>query len=100
MQAVVGELEPDRLIDADAITAHDALFGSSIGSTAILTYPDGSRVRVALDSHHMAVLPRLPRGRYSVIVQAGVAIVALDGTSRLLMMVGAFFRRLSGSSKA
>ena len=24
VQAVVGELEPDRLIDADAITAHDA----------------------------------------------------------------------------
>jgi len=60
------------------ITAHDALFGSRIGSSAVLTYPDGSSLTVALGPRHTTMLPQLPRGSYSLTVRAGVAIVAAD----------------------
>ncbi|WP_030685891.1 hypothetical protein [Streptomyces globisporus] len=52
------------------VTAHDALFGSATGDEAIVTGP-GDKVRaVALGPDHTALLPHLPRGRYTVEVKA------------------------------
>jgi hypothetical protein len=60
------------------ITGHDALFKSPAGKQAILTFPDGSRKTVNLDAQHSATVLDLPRGKYSVHVKAGAAIVAAD----------------------
>jgi hypothetical protein len=60
------------------ITAHDALFGSPLGKRAIVTLPDGTRIVRDLGPTHTTKVPNLPRGKYSVVVQAGVAVVAAD----------------------
>jgi hypothetical protein len=60
------------------ISGHDALFGSSTGTSATVTYPDGTKHTVRLDAHHTATLMNLPRGTYKVHLRAGRAIVAND----------------------
>jgi hypothetical protein len=58
------------------ITAHDAMFGTSRGDHAVVTFPDGGKLTVPLNSQHVATLTDLPRGTYRVVVKAGSAIVA------------------------
>lgn len=57
------------------ITGHDALSKSALGASATLTYPDGGKLTVRLDSHHTVTLPNLPRGNYQVTLAAGRSIV-------------------------
>ncbi|MFF0474572.1 hypothetical protein [Streptomyces sp. NPDC004284] len=52
------------------VTAHDALFGSAAGDRATVTGPGGQATTVALGPDHTAVLPHLPRGRYTIEVKA------------------------------
>ncbi|MBV9821333.1 MAG: hypothetical protein JO144_03745, partial [Actinobacteria bacterium] len=57
------------------ITGHDALFKSSLGTSATVTYPDGGKLTVRLDSHRTVTLANLPRGNYQVTIAAGRSIV-------------------------
>jgi hypothetical protein len=57
------------------ITGHDAIFKSAMGTTATVTFPDGSTQTVRLTGNHTATLPNLPRGNYKVTIKAGRAIV-------------------------
>ena len=56
------------------ITGQDALFGSTRGIAAVITYPDGGQVTIPFDAQHRAVLPDVPRGTYKASVKAGHAI--------------------------
>jgi hypothetical protein len=57
------------------ITAHDAIFGSAIGSHAVLTMPDHTVRQVPLGSRHVATVSNLPQGTYKVQVKAPGASV-------------------------
>lgn len=48
------------------ITAHDRLFGTNVGSAAVVTYPDGRRVTYRFGGSHQVVLTNLARGEYHV----------------------------------
>jgi hypothetical protein len=61
------------------ITAHDALFGSSLGRRAVVEFPDGTKRTVPFDSHYRATLLGLPRGKYQISVSADHAIVSSAG---------------------
>ncbi|MFF3608807.1 hypothetical protein [Streptomyces sp. NPDC002463] len=52
------------------VTAHDALFGYATGQKATVTGPGGKTYAVSLGSDHTAVLTHLPRGPYTVDVDA------------------------------
>jgi hypothetical protein len=60
---------------AITITAHDALFGSAVGSYALLTMPDRTVRRVPLGPRHIATVNNLPQGDYQVQVKARGASV-------------------------
>ena len=64
------------LFHALTITAHDALFGSGLGSYALVTMPDHTVRRVPLGPGHTATLRNLPQGNYRVDVKAGGAVVS------------------------
>jgi hypothetical protein len=51
-------------------TSRDLLFNSPIGSALVLTYPDGSVDRITFDQGAEVTLPAIPRGRYTVKVDA------------------------------
>jgi hypothetical protein len=57
------------------ITAHDALFGSAVGSYALLTMPDRTVRRVPLGPRHVAAVSNLPQGNYQVEIKARGASV-------------------------
>jgi hypothetical protein len=57
------------------ITAHDALFGSAVGSYALLTMPDRTVRRVPLGPRHVATVSNLPQGNYQVEIKARGASV-------------------------
>jgi len=57
------------------ITAHDALFGSAVGSYALLTMPDRSVRRIPLGPRHVATVSDLPQGNYQVQIKAQGASV-------------------------
>jgi hypothetical protein len=57
------------------ITAHDALFGSALGSYALLTMPDHTVRQVPLGPRHVATVSNLPQGNYQVEVKARGASV-------------------------
>jgi hypothetical protein len=57
------------------ITAHDAIFGSAVGSYALLTMPDHTVRRVSLGTRHVATLSNLPQGNYQVEIKARGASV-------------------------
>ena len=59
------------------VRAHDALFGSAAGSSARVTYPDGTVTTVPFGSDHSVTLRHLPRGTYQVSV-VGSGIVMSD----------------------
>lgn len=48
--------------------AVDALFGSPLGTDVLLTSADGTETRLKLDANGEVVIPRLPRGEYTVSV--------------------------------
>lgn len=52
------------------VTGHDALFGSGAGTRATVSGPGGKVWTVPLGPDHTAVLAHLPRGRYTVEVDA------------------------------
>ena len=52
------------------MTAHDAIFGSAVGSYALLTMPDHTVLRVSLGTRHVATLSNLPQGNYQVEIKA------------------------------
>jgi hypothetical protein len=52
------------------ITAHDAIFGSAMGSYALLTMPDRTVRRVPLGPRHAATVTDLPQGNYQVQIKA------------------------------
>ena len=58
------------------ITAHDALFGSAVGSYALLTMPDRTVRRVPLGPGHVATVSNLPQGNYQVQIKARGASVS------------------------
>jgi len=58
------------------ITAHDAVFGSSLGDYALLTMPDRTVRKVGLGPRHTATIGDLPLGDYQVRVKAGSASVS------------------------
>jgi hypothetical protein len=58
------------------ISGQDALFGSTRGVAAVITFPDGGKVTVPFDAQHQAVLNDVPRGTYQASVKAGHAVVA------------------------
>jgi hypothetical protein len=58
------------------ISGQDALFGSTRGTAAVITFPDGGKVTVPFDAQHQAVLNDVPRGTYQASVKAGHAVVA------------------------
>jgi len=58
------------------ITAHDAVFGHSLGDTADIRYPDGTTRTVALGSNHSVTVDSLPRGKYQVTVKAKRAVIS------------------------
>lgn len=51
--------------------AKDAFFGSPIGKSIIVQSADGSQQHLSLDENGEVVIPRLPRGEYSVSVMGG-----------------------------
>ncbi len=51
--------------------ATDAFFGSPIGKSISIQSADGSRQYLALDQNGEVVIPRLPRGEFSVSVMGG-----------------------------
>lgn len=53
------------------ITAHDRLFGMSVGSAVVLTYPNGHRVTYRFGRTHRVVLTDLARGQYHVQIHGG-----------------------------
>lgn len=57
------------------ITAHDALFGSAVGSYALLTMPDRTVRRIPLGTRHVATVSNLPQGNYQVQIKAHGASV-------------------------
>jgi hypothetical protein len=57
------------------VTANDAIYRDTVGSTAVVTYPDGSVRTVPFDSDHTATLSSLPRGTYKVSVKGSRGIV-------------------------
>jgi hypothetical protein len=57
------------------ITAHDALFGSAMGSYALLTMPDHTVRQMPLGPRHAATVGNLPQGNYQVQVKARGASV-------------------------
>lgn len=59
------------------VTARDVLFGTPLGTRAVVTGPDGAVETVPFDATHTAVLRNMPRGGYHVSV-AGVRGLALD----------------------
>jgi hypothetical protein len=48
--------------------ARDAFFGSALGTEIVVRSADGGEQRLPLDENGLAVIPRLSRGEYSVIV--------------------------------
>jgi hypothetical protein len=64
------------------ITAHDALFGGRIGSSALVTLPDHAVRQVPFGPSHTATLDHLPQGAYHINVRAGGAIIS-TGSFRL-----------------
>jgi hypothetical protein len=58
------------------ITAHDALFGSAVGSYALLTMPDRTVRRIPLGPRHVAIVSNLPQGNYQVQIKAHGASVS------------------------
>lgn len=77
------------------ITGHDALFHGAVGSTAVVTFPDGSKHTYRLDAGHSYTLTDLPRGKYVVIVSAGHGIaksnqfvLSKDRTSDVAVITG------------
>ena len=64
------------------ITAHDALFGGRIGSSALVTLPDHAVRQVPLGPGHSVTLDHLPQGNYHINVSAGGAIIS-TGSFRL-----------------
>lgn len=58
------------------VTAHDAFFGSAMGSYALLTMPDHSVRKVVFGTAHTATLRDLPIGTYRVLVKSGSASIA------------------------
>ncbi len=54
------------------VTAHDALFGSQLGSRMVITSPDGSTVPMELSSELPRTTPSLVRGLYTVRVESAV----------------------------
>jgi len=60
------------------ITGHDALFKMGRGTRAVVTFPDGGKLTVPLNSQHTATLSNLPRGNYRVGIEAGTAIVGVQ----------------------
>lgn len=59
-----------------SLTAHDALFGATLGDRAVVRFPDGSTRTVLFNQRHQASLLALPRGKYSVTYSASHAIIA------------------------
>jgi hypothetical protein len=56
------------------ITSRDALFGSAVGTSVTIRFPDGRTERHALDSDGEILLTDLPRGDYVVHVEgAGIS---------------------------
>jgi zinc-ribbon domain len=51
------------------LTGRDALFGTALGSSVQLTYPDGASERVTLDEHASATISALPRGNYRASIE-------------------------------
>lgn len=50
------------------LRAHDAFFGSPLGTELVVEAVDGSQQRYALDADGAVVIPRVPRGEYLVSV--------------------------------
>ena len=48
--------------------AVDALFGSGLGTDVLLTSADGTETQLKLDENGEVIIPRLPRGEYTVSV--------------------------------
>jgi hypothetical protein len=58
------------------VRAHDALFANPLGTSAMVTYPDGRVRTVAFGADHTAVFDTLPRGEYRVdiVTKAGIVL--------------------------
>jgi hypothetical protein len=52
-------------------SARDAFFSSPLGKEVVLRAADGTEYRYTLDSNGEVVIPRLPRGEYTVAVTGG-----------------------------
>jgi hypothetical protein len=57
------------------VAANDALYHDTVGSTAVVTYPDGSVRRIPFGSDDTATFSSLPRGTYKVSVEGARGIV-------------------------
>ncbi len=60
------------------ITGHDAIFKTKLGTSATVTFPDGGKLTVPLNAEHTARLTNLPRGTYTVTIEAGRGIVGVQ----------------------
>ena len=58
------------------IAAHDRFFGTHVGSTVTVTYPDGRRVSYRFDRAHQVVLTGLARGQYQIHIDGGGVLTA------------------------
>jgi hypothetical protein len=54
------------------VTAHDAFFGSQLGSHLVITRPDGQELSMQLSSAGPRRTPSMVRGLYSVQIDAAV----------------------------
>jgi hypothetical protein len=58
------------------IAAHDRFFGTHVGSTVTVTYPDGRRVSYRFDRARQVVLTGLARGQYQIHIDGGGLLTA------------------------
>ncbi len=63
------------------IDANDLLAGRPAGSSVVLTYPNGTAVKLPLGPNHQLTLTDLPRGTYKVKVNGG--LIPLGSTIHL-----------------
>lgn len=64
-----------------SVTAHDAIFGNQVNSTAVITKPDGAHYAVALRSGSPSIVPSMVRGLYGLQIDSAV----LGGHTTLLV---------------
>jgi hypothetical protein len=58
------------------IAAHDRFFGTHVGSTVTVTYPDGRHVSYRFDRARQVVLTGLARGQYQIHIDGGGLLTA------------------------